>query len=127
MSYSYHKLLKFLYFEGYVDSYEEAENLLEEMSDEEFDIVEGLSRLPKGSLEEVSDLYMRQSAEASTKRAQQREREKRELQKQLALRARAQQTRSGDTISMPGTHKGEKGTIVYNKKTKQRTFIPDKS
>jgi hypothetical protein len=127
MSYSYHKLLKFLYFEGYADSYEEAEHLLEEMSDEEFDIVEGLSRLPKGSLEEVSDSYLERSARASMERAQQSEREKKEMQKQLASRARAQQTRSGDTISMPGTHKGEKGTIVYNKITKQRTFIPDKS
>lgn len=33
----YNQLLKFLYFEGYADSYEEAENLLEEMSDEEFE------------------------------------------------------------------------------------------
>lgn len=127
MSYSYHKLLKFLYFEGYADSYEEAETLLEEMTDEEFDIIEGLSRLPKGSLEEVSDLYMRKSAESSMERTQQRERERRELQKQVASRAREAQSRSGDTISMPGTHKGQKGTIVYNKKTKQRTFIPDKS
>lgn len=37
MSYQYHQLLKYVYFEGYVDSYEEAENLLEEMSDEEFE------------------------------------------------------------------------------------------
>ena len=36
-SYEYNQLLKFLYFEGYVDSYEEAENLIEEMSDEEFE------------------------------------------------------------------------------------------
>ena len=33
----YNQLLKFLYFEGYADSYEEAENLLEEMSDDEFE------------------------------------------------------------------------------------------
>lgn len=37
MSYDYHKLLKFLYFEGYADSYEEAEYLLEEISDEDYD------------------------------------------------------------------------------------------
>ena len=127
MSYSYHKLLKFLYFEGYADSYEEAENLLEEMTDEEFDIVEGLSRLPKGSLEEVSDSYLERSAQYAMEREAQRKREEAEKRKQLSSRARAQQTRSGDTISMPGTSKGQKGTIVYNKLTKQRTFIPDKS
>lgn len=33
----YHQLLKFLYFEGYADSYEEAEYIIEEMSDEDFD------------------------------------------------------------------------------------------
>lgn len=33
--YEYHKLLKFLYFEGYADSYQDAEYLLEELSDEE--------------------------------------------------------------------------------------------
>lgn len=36
-SYEYNQLLKFLYFEGYADSYEEAENLIEEMTDEEFE------------------------------------------------------------------------------------------
>jgi hypothetical protein len=36
-NYEYHKLLKFLYFEGYADSYEEAEYLLEELNNEEFD------------------------------------------------------------------------------------------
>jgi hypothetical protein len=36
-SYEYNQLLKFLYFEGYADSYEEAEYILEEMSDEEFE------------------------------------------------------------------------------------------
>jgi hypothetical protein len=35
--YEYHKLLKFLYFEGYADSYQDAEYLLEELSDEELD------------------------------------------------------------------------------------------
>ena len=33
----YNKLLKFLYFEGYSDSYEEAEQLIEEVDDEEFE------------------------------------------------------------------------------------------
>ena len=33
----YNQLLKFLYFEGYADSYAEAEELLESMSDEEFE------------------------------------------------------------------------------------------
>ena len=36
-SYEYNQLLKFLYFEGYVDSYAEAEELLESMSDEDFE------------------------------------------------------------------------------------------
>jgi hypothetical protein len=36
-SHEYNQLLKFLYFEGYVDSYAEAEELLESMSDEEFE------------------------------------------------------------------------------------------
>jgi DNA-binding ferritin-like protein (Dps family) len=36
-SYEYNQLLKFLYFEGYADSYAEAEELLESMSDEEFE------------------------------------------------------------------------------------------
>ena len=33
----YHQLLKFLYFEGYADSYEEAEYIIEEMNDEDFE------------------------------------------------------------------------------------------
>lgn len=33
----YNQLLKFLYFEGYAESYAEAEDLLESMSDDEFD------------------------------------------------------------------------------------------
>ena len=36
-SQEYNQLLKFLYFEGYADSYAEAEELLESMSDEEFE------------------------------------------------------------------------------------------
>jgi hypothetical protein len=36
-NYEYHQFLKFLYFEGYADSYEEAEYLLEELSDEELE------------------------------------------------------------------------------------------
>lgn len=40
----YHDILKFLYFEGYVDSYAEAEELLESMTDEEFeDLIESHS------------------------------------------------------------------------------------
>lgn len=35
--YEYHQLLKFLYFEGYADSYEEAEYIIEDMSIEEFE------------------------------------------------------------------------------------------
>lgn len=36
-NYHYHQILKYLYFEGYADSYEEAEYLLEELTDDEFD------------------------------------------------------------------------------------------
>jgi hypothetical protein len=43
MNYEYNKLLKFLYFEGYADSYEEAEYLLEDLNDDE--------------LEELLDVY----------------------------------------------------------------------
>ena len=36
-SYEYHQILQFLYFEGYADSYEEAEELVESLSDSEFE------------------------------------------------------------------------------------------
>lgn len=36
-NYLYHLLLKYVYFEGYADSYEEAEYLLEELTDDEFE------------------------------------------------------------------------------------------
>jgi len=40
-SYEYHQILQFLYFEGYADSYEEAEELVESLSDDEFqDLIE---------------------------------------------------------------------------------------
>lgn len=125
MSYQYHKLLKFLYFEGYADSYEDAELLLSEMTDEEFYEIEGLSRLPKGCLEEVSQGYMERSARSSMERETQRQRQKTERQKQLSTLARQRSERTNDTIRIPGTSKGQKGTIVYNKLTKERTFIPD--
>jgi hypothetical protein len=35
-NYNYHQLLKYVYFEGYADSYDEAESLLEQLTDEEF-------------------------------------------------------------------------------------------
>lgn len=44
MNYEYNKLLKFLYFEGYADSYEEAEYLLEDLDDDEFE--ELLAEMP---------------------------------------------------------------------------------
>jgi hypothetical protein len=37
MNQEYNRLLKFVYFEGYADSYEDAEYLLEELNDDEFD------------------------------------------------------------------------------------------
>ena len=36
-SYEYHQILQFLYFEGYADSYAEAEELVESLSDDEFE------------------------------------------------------------------------------------------
>ena len=43
MSHKYHQLLKYVYFEGYANSYEEAEYLLGQLSDEEFhDLCEGV-------------------------------------------------------------------------------------
>ena len=36
-SYEYHQILQFLYFEGYADSYESAECLLESLDDDEFE------------------------------------------------------------------------------------------
>jgi len=45
-SYEYNQLLKFLYFEGYADSYAEAEELLESMSDEEFEEIIEASKEP---------------------------------------------------------------------------------
>lgn len=35
-SYEYHQVLQFLYFEGYVDSYESAEHLVEQLTQEEY-------------------------------------------------------------------------------------------
>lgn len=39
MLYKYHQLLKYVYFEGYANSYEEAEYILEQLSDEEFNVL----------------------------------------------------------------------------------------
>jgi hypothetical protein len=36
-SYEYHQILQFLYFEGYADSYESAEHLVEQLTEEEYD------------------------------------------------------------------------------------------
>ena len=36
-SYEYHQILQFLYFEGYADSYESAEYLVEQLTEEEYD------------------------------------------------------------------------------------------
>jgi hypothetical protein len=35
-SYEYHQILQFLYFEGYADSYESAEHLVEQLTEEEY-------------------------------------------------------------------------------------------
>lgn len=37
MSYNYHQLLEYVYFEGYANSYEEAEYLLNQLNDEEYE------------------------------------------------------------------------------------------
>jgi hypothetical protein len=54
-SHEYNQLLKFLYFEGYADSYAEAEELLESMSDEEFeDLFEvKVTRAPRRQLAQL--------------------------------------------------------------------------
>ena len=45
MAYDYHKLLKYVYFEGYANSYEEAEYLLEQLNDDElYDLCENVFR-----------------------------------------------------------------------------------
>lgn len=36
-TFEYHQFLKYIYFEGYADSYEGAENLIEELDNEEID------------------------------------------------------------------------------------------
>ena len=36
-TFEYHQLLKYIYFEGYADSYEDAEYLLEELNDDEYE------------------------------------------------------------------------------------------
>jgi hypothetical protein len=50
-SYEYHQILQFLYFEGYADSYESAEHLVEQLTEEEyFELCERATRptrLPK--------------------------------------------------------------------------------
>ncbi len=48
----YNDLLKFLYFEGYTDSYAEAEELLESMSDEEFEGIVEATAMAKRGLDE---------------------------------------------------------------------------
>ena len=61
-NYEYHQLLKFLYFEGYADSYEEAEHIIEEMTDEELgDLYEELF-LSEGNKE---DEYLEKKGEST--------------------------------------------------------------
>lgn len=54
-SYEYHQILQFLYFEGYADSYENAEYLFEQLSDEEFeDLCERAHSFPLNKRERES-------------------------------------------------------------------------
>lgn len=68
-SYEYHKFLKFLYFEGYANSYEEAEYLLEEINDDEFqyliDEYEYLIERPVGREEMIAANIARARREPS--------------------------------------------------------------
>lgn len=66
-SYEYHQLLQYLYFEGYADSYEEAEYITEQLTDEEFDdLTEARRRrlahsfpLPPSALRSVDNIRKR--------------------------------------------------------------------
>lgn len=123
MSFTYHKLLKYLYFEGYANSYTEAENLLSEMTEDEVNEISYLSRLPKESLYE--DDYLTRTAKYAQERANKRAEEKRTQHTQQSLEARSQKKRSGNTISIRAISKGEHGTLVFDASTGKRTFVPD--
>lgn len=123
MSFSHHKLLKYLYFEGYANSYAEAETLLSEMTEDEVNEISYLSRLPKESLNEED--YLTRTAKAAEAEAKKRKEKKEKEHTQQSLEARSQKQRSGDTVSVPATSKGRRGRIVYNKSTGERTFVPD--
>lgn len=123
MSHSYHKLLKYLYFEGYANSYAEAETLLSEMTEDEVNEIFYLSRLPRESLTEED--YLTRTAKAAEEKAAQRKKQKDKEYTQQSLEARSQKQRSGDTTSVPAVSKGRRGRIVYNRSTGERTFVPD--
>jgi len=70
-SYEYNQLLKFLYFEGYADSYAEAEELLESMSDDEFEDLTERMRGDDGS-EDRNSAQIRRDNEYFNKIASQK-------------------------------------------------------
>jgi len=54
-SYEYHQILQFLYFEGYADSYESAEHLVEQLTEEEyFELCEAAHSFPLNKRERKS-------------------------------------------------------------------------
>lgn len=86
-SYDYNQLLKFLYFEGYADSYEEAEYILEEMTDEEFEELIEAKDIPQEVALKLADMlkgapkFSRRGQTAQSLRQYAVERNKRRLAK----------------------------------------------
>jgi hypothetical protein len=92
-NYEYHKLLKFLYFEGYADSYEEAQYVLEELNCDgvlEYLIDEGYSDTFEDAvviMENMSEEWRRSIVEGMTlkdfkqQRSRQKQKDKREALK----------------------------------------------
>jgi vacuolar-type H+-ATPase subunit H len=117
MNQEYNRLLKFVYFEGYADSYEDAEYLLEELNDDEFEeLCENVSTgnakrasfggiQPRVSAAEVDRIRGRRADESPRKKQEREERESKNKQtaKQL-LRRRELPSRgiSSDTPSLRG-------------------------
>jgi hypothetical protein len=90
-TYEYNQLLKFLYFEGYVDSYEEAEQLIESMNDDEFEsLCEEVFELDEETEEEkrrnerrarIAELQAQGRVMTSAKRTSQRANQRKQEQK----------------------------------------------
>lgn len=116
----YHKFLKYLYFEGYADSYENAEYLIREMTDDEFSTLLFESRLPRLSEEMSRETMERRAGESDA--ANQERKKKRMAQ----LRNTSDPVgRTRDTMIIRGSHKGRKGAFHVNRQTGERNFVPD--